>query len=122
LNGLIPLQRPLLFNFLPTTLNTLTTKFVHQVLLAENMTSPVLVVIGSGPGNGLSAASVFASRKFDKIALIARDSARLAKEKSSRSPSCKGYREGRQGFNIQPGRFGDSNVPENVGKRSRDWE
>ena len=47
------------------------------------MLSPVLVVIGSGPGIGLSTASIFASRKFTKIALISRDSSRISKDKAA---------------------------------------
>ena len=46
------------------------------------MSSSVLVVIGSGPGIGLATASLFAVRKFDKIALISRNSARLSKDQA----------------------------------------
>ncbi|KAG0645479.1 hypothetical protein D0Z07_8592 [Hyphodiscus hymeniophilus] len=42
-----------------------------------------MVVVGSGPGIGLSTASIFASRKFSKIVLISRDSSRLSKDKAS---------------------------------------
>ena len=47
------------------------------------MSSPVLVVIGSGPGIGLSTASIFASQRFDKIALISRNTARLAEDREA---------------------------------------
>ena len=47
------------------------------------MPSSVLVVIGSGPGIGLATASIFASRKFDKIALLSRDNTRLQKEREA---------------------------------------
>lgn len=47
------------------------------------MSSPGLLVIGSGPGNGVSAASLFAQKKFDKIALISRDPSRLAQDKAT---------------------------------------
>jgi short-subunit dehydrogenase len=42
-----------------------------------------LVVIGSGPMIGVSAASLFAARKFSNIALISRDPTRLAKDRDS---------------------------------------
>ena len=45
--------------------------------------SSVLVVIGSGPGIGLATASLFASYKFSKIALISRQSARLGEERAA---------------------------------------
>jgi NAD(P)-dependent dehydrogenase (short-subunit alcohol dehydrogenase family) len=47
------------------------------------MSSSVLVVIGSGPGIGLATASIFASRKFSKIALLSRDSARLQRDRET---------------------------------------
>lgn len=56
-------------------------KVLERRLHRKEMSSPVLVVIGSGPGIGLSTASIFATRKFDKIALIARDTARLSKDR-----------------------------------------
>jgi NAD(P)-dependent dehydrogenase (short-subunit alcohol dehydrogenase family) len=40
-----------------------------------------LVVIGSGPGIGVSTASLFASKKFNNVALLSRDSARLATDR-----------------------------------------
>lgn len=40
-----------------------------------------LVLIGSGPGIGSNAASVFAAKRFDNVALIARDSQRLERDR-----------------------------------------
>ncbi len=53
---------------------------------------PSLVVIGSGPGIGLATATLFAEKKFDKIALLSRSSARLQEDKSNilRSLASKG--------------------------------
>ena len=42
-----------------------------------------LVLIGSGPMIGVSAASLFATRKFSNIALISRDPARLSNDRDS---------------------------------------
>jgi short-subunit dehydrogenase len=42
-----------------------------------------LVLIGSGPMIGVSAASLFATRKFANIALISRDPARLSYDRDS---------------------------------------
>jgi NAD(P)-dependent dehydrogenase (short-subunit alcohol dehydrogenase family) len=47
------------------------------------MSCSVLVVIGSGPGIGVATASIFARRKFDKIALISRDGARLQQDRAT---------------------------------------
>lgn len=43
----------------------------------------VLVVIGSGPGIGVSTASLLAARKFEKVALIARNSKRLVQDREA---------------------------------------
>ncbi|KAH8805323.1 hypothetical protein F5884DRAFT_444510 [Xylogone sp. PMI_703] len=40
------------------------------------------VVIGSGPGIGVLTASLFAARKFDKIALISRNATRLSEDRN----------------------------------------
>jgi NAD(P)-dependent dehydrogenase (short-subunit alcohol dehydrogenase family) len=42
-----------------------------------------LLVVGSGPGIGVSTASLFASRKFNKIALISRDPERIKEDRES---------------------------------------
>lgn len=42
-----------------------------------------LVLIGSGPMIGVSAASLFATRKFSNIALISRDATRLSNDRDS---------------------------------------
>jgi|SRR5277367_2300934 len=42
-----------------------------------------LVLIGSGPMIGVSAASLFATRKFPNIALISRDPTRLSNDRDS---------------------------------------
>jgi NAD(P)-dependent dehydrogenase (short-subunit alcohol dehydrogenase family) len=44
--------------------------------------SQTLVLIGSGPGIGVSVASLFAARKFDTIALISRSQSRLQDDRS----------------------------------------
>ena len=44
--------------------------------------APTLLVIGCGPGIGVSTASIFASKKFDKIALMSRDIKRLDQDRS----------------------------------------
>ncbi|KAM3424603.1 hypothetical protein BST61_g6593 [Cercospora zeina] len=41
----------------------------------------ILVVLGSGPGIGLTTAKLFAKKHFSKIVLLARNSERLEKEK-----------------------------------------
>jgi NAD(P)-dependent dehydrogenase (short-subunit alcohol dehydrogenase family) len=46
-------------------------------------TSETLVVIGSGPGIGVSTASLFALKKFNKVALISRDKKRLEKDREA---------------------------------------
>jgi NAD(P)-dependent dehydrogenase (short-subunit alcohol dehydrogenase family) len=43
----------------------------------------IIVVIGSGPGIGVSTASLFAARKFKKVALIARNPSRLAQDREA---------------------------------------
>jgi short-subunit dehydrogenase len=45
--------------------------------------SETLVVIGSGPGIGVSTASLFALRKFNKVALISRDKKRLEQDQET---------------------------------------
>ncbi|KJZ75071.1 hypothetical protein HIM_05557 [Hirsutella minnesotensis 3608] len=42
-----------------------------------------LIVVGSGPGIGVHVASLFASRRFAKVALIARDAKRLADDRAA---------------------------------------
>jgi short-subunit dehydrogenase len=44
---------------------------------------PTLVVIGSGPGIGVSTATVFGQKKFDKIALLSRNAQRLEQDKKT---------------------------------------
>lgn len=46
-------------------------------------TSPTLLVIGSGPGIGVSTAALFAQKRFERIALISRRSDRLAEDKAT---------------------------------------
>jgi short-subunit dehydrogenase len=46
-------------------------------------TSETLVVIGSGPGIGVSTASLFALKKFNKIALVSRDKKRLEQDRET---------------------------------------
>ncbi len=43
--------------------------------------SQILLIVGSGPGIGLSTAILFAARKFDKVALVSRDSVRIAEDR-----------------------------------------
>lgn len=43
--------------------------------------APILVVLGSGPGIGLTTAKHFAKKHFSKIVLLSRNSERLEKEK-----------------------------------------
>ena len=45
--------------------------------------SQTLVLIGSGPGIGVATASLFAARKFDRVALIARDSKRILEDRQT---------------------------------------
>jgi len=45
--------------------------------------TPTLLLIGSGPGLGLSISKSFATHKFSKIAILSRDNTRLSSEKSS---------------------------------------
>jgi short-subunit dehydrogenase len=47
----------------------------------SSYTNSVLLVIGSGPGIGNHVASLFAKRKFNKVALIARNQERLQQGK-----------------------------------------
>jgi short-subunit dehydrogenase len=47
------------------------------------MSSNALLVIGSGPGIGISTASLFAQKKFSKVALISRDKARLSQDRDT---------------------------------------
>jgi short-subunit dehydrogenase len=47
------------------------------------MYSDGLLVIGSGPGIGVATASLFARKKFSKIALISRDKIRLSKDQDA---------------------------------------
>jgi NAD(P)-dependent dehydrogenase (short-subunit alcohol dehydrogenase family) len=47
------------------------------------MSSNGLLIIGSGPGIGVTAASLFAQRKYTKIALISRDKTRLFKDRET---------------------------------------
>ncbi|KXT03266.1 hypothetical protein AC578_4755 [Pseudocercospora eumusae] len=44
--------------------------------------APVLVVLGSGPGIGISTAKLFAQKHFSKIALVSRNGERLEKERT----------------------------------------
>lgn len=44
--------------------------------------APVLVVLGSGPGIGVSTAKLFAQKHFSKIALVSRNVERLEKERT----------------------------------------
>jgi short-subunit dehydrogenase len=46
-------------------------------------TSETLVVIGSGPGIGVSTASLFALKKFNKVALVSRDKKRLEQDRET---------------------------------------
>lgn len=45
--------------------------------------APTLLLIGSGPGIGLATASLFASKKFSKVALISRDAKRLVTDRET---------------------------------------
>jgi NAD(P)-dependent dehydrogenase (short-subunit alcohol dehydrogenase family) len=45
--------------------------------------SRTLVILGSGPGIGVSIASLWAKHGFEKVALLARDSARLQTDSKS---------------------------------------
>jgi short-subunit dehydrogenase len=47
------------------------------------MSLNALLVVGSGPGIGVSTASLFAQKKFDKVALISRDKIRLAQDRDT---------------------------------------
>jgi short-subunit dehydrogenase len=47
------------------------------------MSSDGLLVIGSGPGIGVTTSSLFAQKKFTKIALISRDNTRLSKDRET---------------------------------------
>jgi NAD(P)-dependent dehydrogenase (short-subunit alcohol dehydrogenase family) len=52
-------------------------------LLDQSNMSTVLVVLGSGPGIALSTTSLFASKKFSKIALLSRNTLRLQEDKAA---------------------------------------
>ncbi len=45
--------------------------------------TPTLLLIGSGPGIGLATSTLFAQKKFSKIALISRNASRLVSEAES---------------------------------------
>lgn len=47
------------------------------------MASNGLLVIGSGPGIGVTTASLFAQKTFSKVALISRDKTRLSKDRDT---------------------------------------
>jgi short-subunit dehydrogenase len=55
----------------------------HPEISMASSTSETLVVIGSGPGIGVSTASLFALRKFNKVALISRDKKRLEQDRKT---------------------------------------
>ncbi len=44
---------------------------------------PSLLVIGSGPGIGLATTTLFAEKKFNKVALLSRSSSRLQEDKAA---------------------------------------
>lgn len=44
---------------------------------------PTLLVIGSGPGIGVSTTSLFAKNRFDRIAILSRSSSRLETDKKA---------------------------------------
>lgn len=54
-----------------------------SVFLSILNMSSTLVVIGSGPQIGSSTASLFAARKFAKVALISRDGVRIEQERKA---------------------------------------
>lgn len=43
--------------------------------------SPLLIVVGSGPGIGVSTACLFAQRRYARVALFSRDSTRLQEDR-----------------------------------------
>ncbi len=47
------------------------------------MSSNGLLVIGSGPGIGVTTASLFSQKSFSKVALISRDKTRLSKDRDT---------------------------------------
>jgi len=47
------------------------------------MSNSTLVVIGSGPGIGLSTATLFAAKKFDTVVLISRDCTRIQQDQKA---------------------------------------
>lgn len=49
-----------------------------------------IVVIGSGPGIGTNTAAVFAGKKFNKVALVARNPAQLAKDAATVTSAANG--------------------------------
>ncbi|KAL7791500.1 hypothetical protein V8C37DRAFT_381887 [Trichoderma ceciliae] len=50
----------------------------------------VVVIVGSGPGIGTNTASIFAAKKFNKIALIARNPAQLEKDAATVASAANG--------------------------------
>ncbi len=58
------------------------------------MASNGLLVIGSGPGIGVTTASLFAQKSFSKVALISRDETRLSKDRDTilKAANCAGKR------------------------------
>lgn len=52
-----------------------------------------VVIIGSGPGIGSHTASIFASKRFNKVALVARNSAQLEKDAATVSSAAPGQVE-----------------------------
>jgi short-subunit dehydrogenase len=49
----------------------------------SNYTNNILLVIGSGPGIGNAVGSLFASKRFSRVALLARNATRLASDAES---------------------------------------
>jgi len=45
--------------------------------------APTLLLVGSGPGVGLTTATLFAAKKFDKVALLSRSKDRLVTERET---------------------------------------
>ncbi|RFU25722.1 hypothetical protein B7463_g10620, partial [Scytalidium lignicola] len=63
-------------------LDHIETAISHEMQARAGLnTMSTLVVIGSGPGIGASTASLFAARKFSKIALISRNLTRLSEDR-----------------------------------------
>jgi NAD(P)-dependent dehydrogenase (short-subunit alcohol dehydrogenase family) len=57
------------------------TKEQGEIMASSGSKMPTLLVIGSGPGIAVSTASLFAQKKFGRIALISRSSSRLQTDK-----------------------------------------